>query len=229
MRITRELIANRNPEKRGRPFLKRWHLVPKNTRLNVYLHCFVDDDDTTYGLHDHPWDFWSFILWRGYVEWLPDGVRKRRWPLSVAWRPAETRHAVKLIEGRPSWSIIVTGPIRRNWGFWTIDGWRSYREIRHWEEEKYGRRFGVSTHDPNVIGITEHGLWTSAPEAGDRQYLKTTRGWVERNPSAEVVWLAPTCEKCMRVMGRLWHDTDRWGECGSRCGFRAVPYRRAPA
>jgi hypothetical protein len=57
-----------------RPYLTRWHLIPRNRWLNLYLHKFVHGDDER-ALHDHPWASASLILEGRYIEhtseWFP--------------------------------------------------------------------------------------------------------------------------------------------------------------
>lgn len=109
----------------GDPYMLRWYVIPRNPLLNIYVHKFLRSDDDR-ALHDHPWWFVSLILRGSYIEHTPGGARIRdAW--SIAFRPAETRHRVQLLinmmTGRelPCWTVIVTGPKRRGWGFWCRD------------------------------------------------------------------------------------------------------------
>jgi hypothetical protein len=61
--------------RKGLPdYLTRWTLWGKRfgdkPRHNVFLHCFHRGDAEPY-CHDHPWPFWSLILWGGYWEITP--------------------------------------------------------------------------------------------------------------------------------------------------------------
>lgn len=118
------------------PYLRRWYLVPRNRVLNVYLHQFLRDDDDR-ALHDHPY-FWCSIILRGnYVEHTiaAGGVqqRKRRGALSVRAGTPWTAHRVELVpawlaeDGAgpsiPCWTLFITGPRMRNWGFHCPQGW----------------------------------------------------------------------------------------------------------
>jgi hypothetical protein len=47
-------------------YLYRWHLIPRNPLLNIYLHHFLGSDKDV--LHDHPWASISFVLRGGYTE-----------------------------------------------------------------------------------------------------------------------------------------------------------------
>lgn len=129
------------------PYMLRWYVIPRNHRVNVYIHKFLRDDDDR-ALHDHPWWFVSLILKGGYIEMseTDEGktsmlcrtsvadVRSPFWRRCVAFRPATYRHRVALPHGRdgegvvsadvprvPCWTLIVTGPKSRLWGFWCRD------------------------------------------------------------------------------------------------------------
>lgn len=82
--------------------------------LTVYLHR-LNAPEWHPECHDHPWSFVAILLWRGYLERI-DGKNYRRRPGMVLWRPAESVHNVITPYGT-SWSMIFTGPKRRQWGF----------------------------------------------------------------------------------------------------------------
>lgn len=155
------------------PYMLRWYVIPRNPLLNIYVHRFVRSDDDR-ALHDHPWWFVSLILRGQYDEVTERSVTRRR-AGTVAFRPAEWRHRVRLLSEslcqscrgsgvgygqvpdgrwmetdcgvcdgageirhaeRGCWTVIVTGPKRRGWGFWckqtlmTLSG-------RHVEQERF--------------------------------------------------------------------------------------------
>lgn len=132
------------------PYLLRWYLIPRNGWFNVYLHKFVRDDDDR-ALHDHPWASMSIVLSGGYydVTYGPDGTLQRRWyrPGSVVCRWANTAHRVELssindlndVSKRPAWTLFITGPKVREWGFWCPFGWRHWQEFT---DGKDGSRIG---------------------------------------------------------------------------------------
>lgn len=112
------------------PYLLRWFLIPRNRFLNVFLHKFLRDDEDS-ALHDHPWHFISIILSGGYRELTPQGVTIR-WRFSFAFRLATHRHRVILHRTPsgdviPAWTIVITGPRFREWGFWCPQGFVSWR------------------------------------------------------------------------------------------------------
>lgn len=102
-------------------YLRRWYVETPwgSVRLHHWLH---GDDHRAW--HSHPWPFWTLILRGQYTDLSPAGEVVLRTGQGAA-RPAAYTHTVRLDAG-PCWSLVVTGPIVRRWGFW--DGrkwWRS--------------------------------------------------------------------------------------------------------
>jgi len=119
------------------PYLKRWYVIPRNPVLNIYLHKFCRSDDDR-ALHDHPWWFASLVLKGCYWEHRQDRpltVGSRRTAGSVAFRLPSTAHRVELdeVDGReqPAWTLIVTGPRVRRWGFHCPQGWKYWKDFVH--------------------------------------------------------------------------------------------------
>lgn len=128
-----DFIIGRNE----RPYMLRWFVIPRNAWFNIYLHKVCRDDDDR-ALHDHPWPSLSLILTGRYVEVTPRGRRTVN-AGSVVLRSAEHQHRLELLEGRPCWTLFITGPRVREWGFHCPKGWV------HW------KRF-VSEDDHGNIG-----------------------------------------------------------------------------
>lgn len=120
----------------------------------VFLH-FIHRNDDDRDPHDHPWDFTSFIVARGYkdeqwncyekeIESLPTFKQFNRdfmgyedvKPFSTVFRKAEHVHRVRGIEpGKPAVTLVWTGPARREWGFMKYTGWTHwavYLGIENW-------------------------------------------------------------------------------------------------
>lgn len=123
------------------PLLVRYRLI-STPWGGVYLHHLMRSDADRH-LHDHPWAFWSLILWRGYFEVEPElGQRSRsffdrgrsrerarftwRHPISLIRHRATDRHQLALVA--PAWSFIWVGRRSRDWGFHTEDGWVPWQE-----------------------------------------------------------------------------------------------------
>lgn len=109
-----------------KPYLTRYTLISiPGFILCIHVFHRSDADD----LHDHPWNFTSLILWRGYREETADGKKKRVWPGMVLRRKATHRHRVELVNGKKAVTLVIMGKYRKSWGFWEagkfID-WRKY-------------------------------------------------------------------------------------------------------
>ncbi|MCX5660819.1 MAG: hypothetical protein NTW19_14020 [Planctomycetota bacterium] len=107
----------------GDKYLKRYYLL-RTRWFEVYIHhIFRSDPDAD--LHDHPWWFVSCILWGGYIEHTQEGKFKRRAP-QILYRPEGSPHRLEL--AKPAWTFVLTGPVRRTWGFVTARGWEPHTE-----------------------------------------------------------------------------------------------------
>lgn len=110
----------------GSLYMRRWRLI-HNRWFGVRLHQIMRSDKDR-ELHDHPFSFLSLILTTGYIEWLPCAgqgdhcVRSYR-PLTFNFKRAEDLHRLEIPEGRTTWTLVVRGPVRREWGFMTDNGW----------------------------------------------------------------------------------------------------------
>lgn len=114
----------RDPETRE-VYLERWQIGFLNWG-SVKLHR-IWRKDFGRALHDHPWNFTSLILTGGYQETLlrPGAHGNRivtKWshPFQLVRRTLRDRHRINLIRN-PCWTLVVCGPRRRTWGFWTDD------------------------------------------------------------------------------------------------------------
>lgn len=115
------------PSDLDRPFLHRWFLRRKNTLSNWYLHCFMRNDEDR-ALHDHPWWNVSLLLKGQYIEVTREG-RKLYTAGCLKFRWASTPHRIELVDGVPCWSLFITGPVERKWGFHCPRGWVEQKEF----------------------------------------------------------------------------------------------------
>lgn len=125
-------VANRAPDVRiyaadtTEPFLDRWVIIPRNPLISLYLHRFNASDPIP---HDHPYTFNASWLIDGvYREEYLDGSHIWRAPGELIVRFGKTPHSVKLLaltDGgfQPAWSLFLTGPRYRVWGFYCPKGW----------------------------------------------------------------------------------------------------------
>lgn len=108
------------------PYLRRWWLWRRRWPSSCYLHQILRDDDDR-ALHDHPWWNVSIVLRGSYREITPAGARVRR-PGSIVFRRATAAHRLEVVDG-PVWTLFLTGPVVRGWGFHCPKGWVPWREF----------------------------------------------------------------------------------------------------
>jgi hypothetical protein len=135
-------------DKTGELYLRRFFLWRDNkreenkSRNRIYLHKFYRGDKDR-DLHDHPWSFTTFILAGGYAEecfahetrtrektsFVTVDGRTITWhpKFSLLHRPATVAHRVIIPEGRTAWTLVLTSPKTRSWGFHTPKGWCPWR------------------------------------------------------------------------------------------------------
>ena len=89
----------------------------------IRLHHILRSDEDRHH-HDHPFSFLSLILSGGYVEHRPGHEPTDCPPGTLVFRKAEELHKLELRNG-DAWTLVVSGPIRRQWGFHTEAGWIS--------------------------------------------------------------------------------------------------------
>lgn len=167
-RISRHLSHRNIPRENGKPYLdryyfwrhfKQWPKVP-----GLYLHCFRASDELV--LHNHPfrWSI-SLILCGGYFE---DRLQSRFWDSATQrYHLKEVRrwlgqfrlnfirandyHRIDLIDGSPTWTLFLAGPVIQSWEFLDRrDGfyypWREYIQKR--DHSRPLDSDGVPSKDP---------------------------------------------------------------------------------
>ena len=108
------------------PYLLRWWIIPRNRWFNIYLHEIRRSDDDR-ALHDHPWINMSILLRGHYLEVTPRGSFWRRpWVPIIRFPTAAHR---LIVSGDPVWSLFITGPVVREWGFHCPQGWVPWRKF----------------------------------------------------------------------------------------------------
>jgi hypothetical protein len=128
------------------PYLNRHWLLPRNRFFNVYVHQFLRSDDDR-ALHCHPWLFnASWLIDGKYTEHTIDegGVHKAVEREAGDWkfRWGRAPHRVELAALQlhpdpaipeyvpaPCWTIFITGPVVRVWGFHCASRWIPWKEF----------------------------------------------------------------------------------------------------
>ena len=89
--------------------------------INIFIHKFLKSDPDH--LHDHPWDYTTFIIWGGYWEYTEneEGKRTKKW-CGVGYfanRPALWKHRLELDPAHPTcWTLFIPHKRTREWGFY---------------------------------------------------------------------------------------------------------------
>jgi hypothetical protein len=119
--------------KNGRPYLDRLRIV-QTPWFSVLLHR-IHTPDLDRDPHDHPWWFTSLILSGSYEERIWDDPDRLNW-VRTRRRPRFSLRAVRFTEAHRItavdgllWTLVLTGPRRREFRFWTPAGpvdWREY-------------------------------------------------------------------------------------------------------
>ena len=120
----------------GERYLHRWHVLPRNRLCNVYLHKFLGDDDDR-ALHDHPWISLSWCLAGRMVEYTASQTNAIDQG-QFKYRKGRYAHRLEIVEG-PVWTLFITGPKFREWGFHCPQGWRHWREFTDESGDRIGR------------------------------------------------------------------------------------------
>ena len=108
-------------------YLLRWYIIPHNRWFNIYLHNIRHSDDD-HALHDHPWHNVSIILKGGYIEQSWNG-EKEHTRGAVIFRKATRRHRLIIPDGGETWTLFITGPKIREWGFWCPKGFVHWKDF----------------------------------------------------------------------------------------------------
>lgn len=128
---------HKHDKKIGENYLLRWHIIRRNKLFNIYLHR-VTGDDIDRALHDHPYFNMSIILFGSYLE-VNNHSNKIRKNGHVILRRAKPGHRLKVNGQPPVWSLFITGPRIREWGFLCKTGWVPWFDF-------------VDPNDPGQIG-----------------------------------------------------------------------------
>lgn len=138
-------------------YLKRWWLIPRNPFFNVYYHNFKRSD-VDLALHNHSYINMSFLLDGEYFEHTEKNVFNREVG-DIKIRLPQTLHRIELKSKCPPmqlfnlmaapgslnpipmecWSLFITGPRVREWGF--QDGpvtrnWLGFKTKENWLDHR---------------------------------------------------------------------------------------------
>lgn len=130
--ITNNLLQFRWKEPLGLPecpYMYRWVLIVFGYSIRV--HKWIRSDDKRH-MHDHPWNFRTFVLRGHYFDVSPEGREK---VTGTVYRKSTHRHYVDVPECG-ALTLLLCGRQHRKWGFW-ING-----KLTMWRPLRYFSKFG---------------------------------------------------------------------------------------
>lgn len=131
-------------------YLRRWWWIPRNNYFNVYLHHMLKDDESD--MHDHAsWSLSLMLSGRIIERYHPDPRYKRfnsrgeevlesqRGIIAgdLVYRGLHFAHQLLIRE--EAWTIFISGPKVREWGFWCPKGWRPWKRYVHVSQDPSGK------------------------------------------------------------------------------------------
>ncbi len=161
----------------GDGYLERWYVIPRNRYFNIYLHKFTGSDDDR-ATHDHPWNSVSFLL-KGklreiYGVNLVPGMfgfwRDIPW-LKPIYRSATFSHRLVVEEG-PVWTLFITGPRIREWGFLCPNGWVHWKQFTDETGLKKGAGCGEVDIEPDLTLLKHNAVLDELQDKNLPEFLK---------------------------------------------------------
>lgn len=116
------------------PYLRRW-VFNFGPAGSVRVHHWTASDDPR-ALHDHAWWFLTLVIKGGYTDATvnpPDEAWEKYVGMdhlhagSVRYRSAYHAHSV-IVDPGGCWTVMLTGPVSRDWGFWVDGTWMRMRK-----------------------------------------------------------------------------------------------------
>jgi hypothetical protein len=136
-------------------YLRRYFITKKKPGSDerIFVHFIARSDDDR-DLHDHPWDFTSYILLGGYTEesfmFEPGDPTIKQYfgKFSKLVRKATWAHRLTLEPGVPTWTLVFRRGRKREWGFWQ-DGktwvpWNIYLGVNEEFDEDMEKKIKVN-------------------------------------------------------------------------------------
>lgn len=121
--------------KTGELHFKRFAII--ETRwFAVYIHKIYKADKDPF-VHNHPWNFFSIVLWGGYYEDTQWGSGGARDVFNINWGNRKYFHKIAAIIW-PTTTLFCTFGKKKPWGFLTNQGYVDSEEYIK-NKEKYNK------------------------------------------------------------------------------------------
>lgn len=109
-------------------YMKRWFVFRLfGHRLCIHKMIRPDYDKCQ---HTHPWiGFWTFIIYGGYVEEIPNNKTQARKPFRLYICNGSHPHRITSLFKNYCYTLVYMRPKCREWGFLTRQGWMHHKEF----------------------------------------------------------------------------------------------------
>lgn len=117
--------------KDGVVHFRRWQLL-KTPWFDIFIHGIYKADEDEH-LHDHPWDYFSIVLWGSYIERVRGGNNVQSF-MTTSHRKAEHTHKILSLKSEKVFTLFFAGKRRRDWGYWVRGTWIdnvTYRKLKN--------------------------------------------------------------------------------------------------
>lgn len=96
--------------------------------FSICLHYFHRPDEDP-DCHDHPFHFFTLVLWGGYYEEFPDGRERHMKWTGFGFRKASFLHRIRFVEAH-TWTLCIkmSPKVERKWGFLVNGVWLYWRD-----------------------------------------------------------------------------------------------------
>lgn len=131
--VRKFLLVKEIVSKDGGVHFRRYRLL-QTPWFAIYVHN-IRQSDMDADMHDHPWNFMSFILEGAYfedVKYPPNFLAihsGKHYSGSMIRHKAEDAHRITLISDEV-WTLVFTSGRERYWGYQTRAGWIGHKEYR---------------------------------------------------------------------------------------------------
>lgn len=151
-------LAKEIKSKAGVLHFQRWRIV-YTPWFAVYIHRIFKSDSDLF-MHDHPWDYFSMVLFGSYNEITPDTMRPGQGknvillPGFCSRRKAEAFHKIGSLNTKSVTTLFVTGRRRRDWGFMVGDRWIQHEQFRKNKtqyEQAHRNKYGINLSDSEEL------------------------------------------------------------------------------
>ena len=100
--------------KTGIVHFRRWELL-KTPWFSVWIHGIYSADKDQY-LHNHPWDYCSWVLKGSFIEKTDAGENKMT-PGSFVNRDGSLFHKIQSVIESPVYTLFIATQPKRDWGY----------------------------------------------------------------------------------------------------------------